>query len=74
MQKSFLKDIAVYGSSTFFFSIVSFLVFPVYAHIFKVSEFGILSLVASWAGIIATVLNLGINNAVQRFYLQNQGV
>ena len=51
------------------FKFVTFAVFPVYAHLFSVERFGVLALVSSSAALISTVLNLGLNNAVVRYYL-----
>ena len=41
---------------------------PIFAHIFSVSEFGLIELILTIAGLIGIFLNLGLNNAVQRFY------
>ena len=68
MLKRLGKDIAVYGSADFFFRFVGFAVFPVYAHVFTVEEFGIYVLVSTTVGIVALLANLGLNNATQRFY------
>jgi O-antigen/teichoic acid export membrane protein len=68
MLKRLGKDIAVYGAADFAFRLVGFAVFPVYAHVFTVQEFGIYALVSTTAGLVALFANLGLNNAVQRYY------
>lgn len=66
------KDIAVYGTADFLFRFVGFAVFPVYAHIFTVQEFGTYVLVSTTIGIVGLLANLGLNNATQRFYWDPQ--
>ena len=68
-MKRLLKDAVVYGVGDLIFKFVTFAVFPVYAHLFSVERFGVLALVSSSAALISTVLNLGLNNAVVRYYL-----
>lgn len=68
MLKRLVKDTAIYGSGDFIFKLIAFAVFPIYAHVFSVAEFGIMSLVTTVAEFIGTFLNMGMNNAVQRFY------
>lgn len=62
------KDIAFYGAVDFAFRLLGFAVFPIYAHVFTVKEFGVYALVSATIGIIALFANLGMNNATQRFY------
>jgi len=62
------KDIAVYGVSDFFFKLLAFAVFPIYAHAFSVRDFGIIELVTVSSGLLSMLCGLGLNNAVQRFY------
>jgi len=68
MMKRLLKDTAIYGSGDFLFKIVAFAVFPIYAHLFTVEEFGIMALVTTLAGFAGLLSNMGLNNAVQRYY------
>ena len=68
-MKRLLKDAVVYGLGDLIFKFVTFAVFPIYAHLFSVERFGVLALVGSSAALISTVLNLGLNNAVVRYYL-----
>src|SRR5919199_5905983 len=69
MMKRLLKDAVIYGVGDLIFKFVTFAVFPIYAHLFSVERFGVLALVGSSAALISTVLNLGLNNAVVRYYL-----
>jgi O-antigen/teichoic acid export membrane protein len=68
MLKKLLKDMVVYSLSDFIFKFINFAIFPVYAHIFSVSEFGIIGLIASLTGVVDIVVALGLNNSVQRYY------
>ncbi|MEO7725739.1 MAG: oligosaccharide flippase family protein [Burkholderiales bacterium] len=69
MTRSFLASAAIYGLADFVSKFLAFAVFPLYAHIFSVEEFGVIALVTTAAGLVALILNLGMNNAMQRFYL-----
>lgn len=68
MLRALIKDTAIYGLGDFGFRFVGFAVFPIYAHAFSVEEFGVMALVTTLAGLIGVFLNVGMNNAVQRFY------
>ena len=68
MLKALGKDIIVYGISDFIFRFAAFAVFPIYAQVLSVSEFGIYALVTVSVGLVALLANLGMNNAVQRYY------
>ncbi len=59
---------AIYGAGDFAFRFIAFAVFPIYAHLFSVDQFGIMELVNTLAGLVSIFLGLGITNAVQRFY------
>lgn len=66
--KSFIKDIFVYGAGNFAVRAISFFVFPLYTYVLTVSDFGAMELVNVGVGIVAMIINLGLNNSVQRFY------
>ena len=68
MLRQLGKDAAIYGSADFLFKLIAFAVFPVYAHVFSVADFGVMALVTVSAAVLAAVANTGLNNAVQRFY------
>lgn len=68
MLKALGRDIAIYGAADFVFRLIAFAVFPIYAHVFTVEQFGVYALVSASAGLVALLANLGINNAAQRFY------
>jgi len=59
---------AIYGAGDFVFRFIAFGVFPIYAHLFSVNEFGIMELVNTFAGLVSIFIWLGMTNAVQRFY------
>jgi len=59
---------AIYGTGDFVFRFLGFAVFPIYAHLFSVNEFGIMELVNTFAGLVSIFIGLGMTNTVQRFY------
>lgn len=67
--RTLFKDSAIYGIGNFVFKAISFLVFPLYTHALSVSDFGVMELIVTAVGVVALTTNLGLNNAVQRFYL-----
>ncbi len=68
------RDVAIYGVADFAFRFVAFAVFPIYAHIFTVEQFGVYALVSATTGLIALLATLGINNAAQRYYWEPEAV
>lgn len=68
MKTALVKDMSIYGGGEFLLKIIGFATLPIFAHIFSVSEFGLIELILTIAGLIGIFLNLGLNNAVQRFY------
>ncbi|WDZ96600.1 oligosaccharide flippase family protein [Herbaspirillum sp. WKF16] len=62
------KDAAIYGGGDFLFKIIGFAVFPIYTHLFTVAEFGTIALLAASSSLVGVFINIGVNNAVQRFY------
>lgn len=70
MLKRLSKDVALYGGAEFIFKFIAFAVFPIYAHVFSVPEFGIWALLVVTATLFGFILNLGVNQAVQRHYFE----
>lgn len=68
MIKKLGREVAIYAGGDFLFKIIAFAVFPIYAHIFSVSDFGTMALLTVSASLIGGIINLGINNSVQRYY------
>lgn len=68
MLRKLGKDVAIYAGGDFLFKILAFAVFPIYAHLFSVADFGIMALLTVSSSLIGGIINLGINNAVQRYY------
>ena len=68
MLKGFAKDVALYGGVDLLFRLAQFAAIPVYAHLLSVTDFGRLALLTVTAALLGLVLNLGVNNAIQRFY------
>jgi len=71
MFKQLLKDSALYGFADFLFKILSFFTFPIFAHLLSVNDYGIMSFASVITGFIGMFLSLGLSNAVQRFYFDN---
>jgi O-antigen/teichoic acid export membrane protein len=66
------KDVSTYGAGDLLFRILAFAIFPIYANVFSVEEFGVYALVSTSVGIAALLANMGLNNAVQRYYWESQ--
>ena len=66
--KSLIKDTLIYGSGNLICRAISFFVFPLYTYVLTTSDFGTMELVNTGAGIISVIINLGLNNSLQRFY------
>lgn len=72
MLKPLIKETVIYGLGDFVFKCVNFLTFPIFAHLFTVDQFGVFSLATTLAALIAVIFNCGINNAVQRYYMDRE--
>lgn len=72
MLKKIGRDVSIYGSGDLAFRLIGFLIFPVYAHVFSVAEFGIYALVGTITSIVGIFANLGIYNGTQRYYWDPQ--
>lgn len=68
MLRQLFREIAIYGTGDLIFNLIKFAVLPIYAHLFTVEEFGVISLVTVFSGLIGFLLNMGMDNAVQRYY------
>ncbi len=68
MLKHLLKDTVIYGSLRFFFLSVSVVVFPIYANILSVDDFGVMALVTTITALLAMLINFGINNSILRYF------
>lgn len=66
--RSLISEIGIYGVGDLVFRGVAVAIFPVYTHVFSVSDFGVMELASTAAAIVASVGNVGQNNAVQRYY------
>jgi O-antigen/teichoic acid export membrane protein len=71
MIRALGKDVAIYGVGEFVFKFIAFSVFPIYAHVFSVAEFGLWALLSVSATLLGFLVNLGVNQAVQRFYFDS---
>jgi O-antigen/teichoic acid export membrane protein len=68
MLKKLGRDVAIYGSGDFALRLLGFLVFPVYAHVFSVEEFGVMALITTTTGVIALIASPGLTMAITRRY------
>ena len=68
MFKNLLKETAIYGLSDFFFKFINFALFPFYAYVLSVSEFGVFALITTLTQLLCTIINCGQTYALQRFY------
>lgn len=68
MLKKFAKEVALYGSADLLFRATQFAALPVYAHYLSIKDFAVMALLTTTAMLLGILINLGINNAVQRFY------
>ena len=68
MWKQFGRDVLIYGGADFVFKLVSFAIIPVYTHLLDVPAFGAMALLTVSASLLGSLANLGINNALHRFY------
>lgn len=66
--RKLLKDSAIYGGADFFSKLLSFIFFPLMARYISVTEFGAMELIFTIIGLLGVIVNVGLNNAVQRFY------
>lgn len=73
MIRALVRSSFAYGLVDFAGRAISFLAFPVFAHAFQVGEFGVIALVSTVAGLVSLLVNPGVNNALQRFYLEAGG-
>lgn len=64
------RDVAIYGTGEFVFKFIAFAVFPIYAHILTLAEFGTWALLTATATLLGYLVNMGVNQAVQRHYFE----
>ena len=68
MLKKLSKDIVIYSFSEFIIYLIPLITVPIFTRIFSPSEYGILSLVTSVVAMLAVFLNLGMDNATERYF------
>ena len=68
ISRQLVKGFVIYGGSDFFFKLIGFAVFPIYTHFFSIADYGLMALLGVWAGLVGMLVNVGVNNSVQRFY------
>lgn len=66
-----IADGAVYGIVDFAFRALNFALFPLYAHLLGVADFGVLELLITTVSIIGIISGFGMINAVSRLYYES---
>ena len=69
MLRKFFKEAAIYGIADFIAKFITFASFPWYTRALTVEQFGVFALVITLGALLALFFNCGLNNAVQRVYL-----
>ena len=70
--KALGRDVLAYAGADLLFRSLQFVILPVYAHNLSVSDFGLLALLQTSTVLLGMLLNLGVNNSVQRFYYDRE--
>lgn len=68
------RDAFVYGGADLVSKVISFFTFPIVAAVLSPGDYGLLELVLTSTSLLGIFMNVGLNNAVQRFYWQKGGV
>lgn len=70
-KKYFAKNTALFALNSFGTKIIVFLLVPIYTNVLSTAEYGIIDLITTIATIIVPAIMLNINEAVQRFCLDD---
>jgi O-antigen/teichoic acid export membrane protein len=68
MLRSLVRDTALYGATDFVFRGLAYAMFPLYANLLSVAQFGILELLLTTLALFGIIANQGLNTAVSRYY------
>jgi len=60
---------AVYGISTILGRAISFLLLPLYTHFLSEADYGVVTLVLAWLGIMTIISTYGVDAAFLRYYI-----
>ena len=66
------RDSIIYGGTDFLFKLIAFWTFPLIAAALSPRAFGTLELLLTATALLGTMANCGLNNALQRFYWDEQ--
>ncbi len=72
MIKNLIKDSFLYGLSNIIGKGIAFFLIPVYTTVFSVEDYGTMGVIASITGMIGVFMQMGSNNALQRFYFDEK--
>ncbi|MDD5773367.1 MAG: oligosaccharide flippase family protein [bacterium] len=67
-MKKLFKEGSIYFLSTFLVNAGAYLLLPIYTKYLSPEQYGILSLVTVFGSIVATLMQMGLQGAVSRFY------
>lgn len=65
--KSLVKDTAIYGISSIVGRLLNYLLFPFYTHVFAPGQYGVVSNLYSYSGVLLVLLTYGMETGFFRF-------
>lgn len=68
LGRQILKHSSVYSATTILGKLVSFLMLPIYAHIFKTEGYGVVGMIEAGLGILTVLFIGGFNTGIMRIY------
>lgn len=72
-MKELVVNFVSFGLAVSLERLMSFLLIPLYADVFSVTEFGIIDLIQTFSGIVIIFCFLQLETALQRFYYEYEG-
>jgi len=68
--KLLFSESAVYSAGLILSRAISFILLPLYTHVFTESDYGVISMIYTFLGIMGIVLYYGVDAALLKFYIQ----
>jgi O-antigen/teichoic acid export membrane protein len=68
LTRSVVKHAAIYGFATLLGRVISFLMLPIYAHIFHAEGYGVMAMIDATLGILVIMFASGLHVAIVRVY------
>lgn len=69
MYRAVLSDALIYGGVDFLWKLINFALFPLFAYLLSVEEFGIYTLLGVETWLAVMVINCGLHVSLEKFYL-----